>query len=485
MTETTLKQKTAKGLFWGGISSGAQQLLGVAFGIYLARMLTADDYGLIGMLAIFTGIVNTIINSGFSIALINKKDASEKDYNAVFWFSFFMGLSLYIILFFCAPSIARFYERPELTLISRVLFIGFFLGCIGLVPYTIMSKQLKVKEQSIINIIAILISGITGIFLAFKGFAYWALVAQNALYSSLLSIQAYIISPWKPTFYINFHPLKKLFSFSVKLFITNIFVQISGNFLSVLVGKLYNATQLGYYTQGQKWMGMGNMFIGGMISSVAQPILVQVNEEKERQVNVFRKMIRFGAFISFPLMLGLAFVSREFILITIREKWLPSIPFLQLFCIWGAFAYLSALFTNLIYTHGKSNIYMYITIAIGLLQLLTVVLLHRLGIFSMVIGYLFVYFISLFVWQYYVRRLIGLRLRDTLRDISPYLFITLVCFLITWFLTKNIINLYLLLISKIIISGILYLLILKMSNSTIFKESMNFLFMKKNRSVMK
>jgi O-antigen/teichoic acid export membrane protein len=475
VTASTLKQKTAKGLFWGGISSGVQQLISLGFGIYLARVLAVDDYGLVGMLAIFSGLAAAIINSGFSVALINKKEATHQDYNAVFWFAFFAGLFLYILLFFSAPLIAHFFRRPELINISRILFLNFLLMGIGFVPYTVMIKQLMIKQQAMIDIASALVSSTIGIILAINGFAYWALVIQYVVLMFLGTALRCVVSPYRPTFNIDFTPLKSMVSFSVKLFITDIFSQVNTHLFSFILGKFYDAIQLGYYSQGQKWMGMGQQLIRGMMHPVSQPILVQIQEERERQVVILRKLIRFGAFISFPLLLGLAFVGKEFILIAIGEKWLPSVPFLQLFCIWGAFCYLWTIFTNLLFTHGKSNIHMYITLFTGILQLVTALCTYHLGIFSMISAYVIVNFIGLLAYQYYVKRLIGLCLRDILKDISIYLAITLACFSITWLITRNIENSYYLLGTKIIISASLYIFVLKISNSVIFKESVEFL----------
>ena len=475
MAESTLKQKTAKGLFWGGISNGAQQLIGLVFGIFMARILDIDDYGLYGMLTIFTAIASTIINSGFSVALTNKQDASHQDYNSVFWFTFFVGLFLYIILFFSAPLIAKFYRTPELVDLSRFLFIGFFISGTGTVFYTVMFKKLMVKQQALIDILALLTAASIGLIAAIKGMVYWALAIQSVVHVSLAAVLRFFIAPWKPTWEFSLTPVKEMFSFSIKMFFTNIFIQINNNIFSVIIGKFFGKEQLGIYSQGPKWMGMGSMFVGGMINHTAQPILVQVNEDRERQVNVIRKMIRFGAFVSFPLLLGLAFIGKEFILIALGEKWTPSIPFLQLFCIWGAFAYLWNLYTNVIFTHGKSGTYMRITIVAGLLQLMAVAASYSYGLFPMAVAYVVMYFAGLMLWQRCVSQLVGLRFRDILKDICPYLGITTGCFLVVWLLTRTIENLYVLLVLKITLSGIFYLLIMKWSNSVIFKESMTYL----------
>ena len=482
---STLKQKTATGLFWGGFSNGLQQLMTLVFGIFLARILNPDDYGLYGMLTIFTVIASTIINSGFSIALTNKQDATHRDYNAVFWFTFFVGIILYIILFFASPLIAKFYNEPALVNLSRFLFISFFFGGLGTVSYTIMFKKMMVKQQAIIDTVALFTALSIGIIAAINGFAYWALAIQSVIQISLASLLRFLIAPWRPTWKFQWDPVKEMYSFSSKVFITNLFVQINNNFLTVIIGKLFNKEWLGIYSQGQKWANMGNQFIGGMINSIAQPILVQINNDKERQTSVIRKMIRFGAFISFPMMLGLALIGKEFIVITIGEKWLPSVPFLQLFCIWGAFAYLLNLFTNVVYAHGKSDIYMKITVLTGVLQLIAVLSLYPCGLFWMIVAYIGISFSALILWQRCVFQLIGLKMRDILKDILPYLGITVICLLIAWIATKNIQNMYWLLASKIAISAFLYIFVMKISRSVIFKESLEYLMdlVRKNKYV--
>jgi O-antigen/teichoic acid export membrane protein len=471
--EPTLKEKTAKGLFWGGISNGVQQVLVLTFGIILARILNPEDYGLIETLAIFTAIANVIINSGFSVALTNKQNVTHKDYNAVFWFSFVTGLVLYIILYFCAPLIAVFYGRPELTKLSRVVFISFFFSGIAVVPYTIMFKGLMVKQQAVINIISVAIAGITGITLALKGYSYWALAIQSVLFIVTSACLRLIVSPWRPNLYVDLTPLKEMFSFSSKLFLTNIFQQIQGNIFSVLLFKYYNATQLGYYSQGSKWMNMLSQLIAGMFTLVIQPVIVQVNDNKDRQLRIFRKMIRFAAFMVFPAFLGLAFIAKEFILITVGEKWLPSVIYVQIMCGWGIAAPFIILYTQLIISRGKSIIFLKGNLIIGCLQMAMLFLLFSMNvpILSLVTCFVISYCLSLFYWHYCTNTLIGIKLIHLIKDISPYFIISVIAILLTSLMFFYVKNMYILFIGKIITVAVIYIITLWFLKSKILLET--------------
>ena len=243
----------------------------------------------------------------------------------------------------------------------------------------------------------------------------------------------------------------------------------------VLLGRFYDARQVGFYSQGNKWQGMGNTFISGMINSVAQPVLVSVGDDLCRQRNVFRKMVRFGSFVSFPVMLGLAFVGKEFICVLIGDKWLPSVPFLQLFCIWGAVSFLWNLYSNLLISHGKSDLYMWGIVFVGMIQLLCVFAFLRYGIYYMLGAYISVYFLGLLFWHYIASQLIGLHLIHIIKDILPYVLATFLSFFIAWFVTSQIEHVLVLLILKIVLSVIFYMIIMWLGNSIIFKEILEYL----------
>lgn len=475
-----LKEKTAKGLFWGGLSNGIQQLLSLLFGIVLARILDENDYGMVGMLAIFIAIANTLQESGFTVALANKKEVTHEDYNAVFWCSIFIGTGMYALLFFCAPWIAHFYEKPELTSLSRFLFLGFLIASTSTAHNAILFRNLMVKQKAISQIIALSISGIVGIALTLNGMAYWGLAIQSVTYIAVVTACFWLFSPWRPTFSFNFSPIKRMFSFSSKILITNFFTQFNNNLFTTLLGKFYSTADVGFYSQATKWNTMGYSLIWGMINGVAQPILSKVSDEPARQLNVFRKMLRFTAFLSFPAMLGLALIAKEFILIAVTDKWLPSVPILQLLCVWGAFFPIGMLYTNLIISKNKSNIYMWNTISLGLLQLIVMLIVYPFGIYTMIIFFVSINICWLFVWHYFVWRYLRFSLWQAFLDILPYALTAGACIIVTYYLTKGIDNIYLLLVSKIIIAAGLYTLLMWATNSVIFKETITYLLKKKN-----
>ena len=477
--EQSLKQKTAKGLFWGGLNSSIQQLLGLLFGIVLGRLLDRSDYGMIGMLAIFPAIASALQESGLVAALANREKVSDKDYNAVFWFSISCGATLYVLLYLSAPLIADFYDTPELTSLARFSFLSFFIASFGIAPRAILFRNLKVKENTIISLSSLFVSGMVAIILAANGFAYWGIAIQTMVFVLIGTMLNWYFAHWKPSFRIDFSPIKEMFGFSSKMLITQIFIIINQNLFSVLLGKFYTKQEVGDFSQANNWNNKGHALITGMINGVTQPVLASVANDPQRQAAVFHKMLRFTAFISFPAMLGLSLVSKELIIITITEKWLPSADILQLLCIWGAFIPGINLFSNLLISRGHSSIYMWSTISLSLLQIAAVCAIYPYGLEWMLRIFVIINIGWLFVWFRFVKREIGLRLRDMLKDISPYLSLSIVLVVSTHYATQPIENLYLNMAAKIIMVAGLYALVLWKLQSTIFRESIEFLLKKK------
>ena len=473
--EESLKEKTAKGLFWGGLSNGAQQVLNLVFGIFLARLLDNEDYGMVGMLSIFSFIAASLQEGGFIYALNRKKDATHKDFNAVFWTCSIVSLSIYFILFFCAPLIANYYNEQRLVPLSRYIFIGFFITSLGIAPRAILFRNMKVKQASINSFISLLISGIIGVAMAACGFAYWGIATQTLVYVSLFTGINFYFSKWHPTFSFDFSPIHEMFGFSSKIIITNIVTIINANIFSVILGRMYSAHIVGNYTQANKWNNMGWSLINNMLNGISQPVFAKTNDDKERQKRIFRKLLRFTAFVSFPAMLGLALVAKEFIVLLLGEKWFESAVLLQILCVMGAFYPITYLFSNLLVSRGHSSTYMWCNIGLCIVQLAAVFFSSGYGIENMLKVYVTINILWLFVWHYYAKSEINIKLTEVLKDISPYFAISTVFIYMAHLLTVNLSNLFLSFIVKCLFVSSTYCLSLWLLKSTIFREALHFI----------
>ena len=475
--EGGLKEKTARGLLWGALNSGSTQLLNLIFGIFLGRLITPAEYGIVGVLSIFTLIAGNLQSSGFTQALVNLKAPRNEDYTAVFWFNTLTSFVLYALLFLSAPLIARFFHQPCLVEVSRFVFLSFVISSFGIAHNAYMTKNMMNRELAIVGAIALLCSGGVATFLAFYGFSYWSLAWQQIIYITVLNIGRYYYTPWRPSWHFTFEPVRKMFGFSVKILITNIINTLSNNILTLLFGRLYPIKAVGDYSQAYKWNTMASAFVANAVGQVAQPVLASVKEEQGRSVRVFRKMLRFTAFLSFPAMFGLAIISNEFILLTIGKRWIDAVPLLQMLCIGGAFVPFYTLYQNVAISNGRSDIYMFCNIAQIVLQLVIIGFFYHLGINTMVMVYTLFTIAWLFVWQWTARRIIGLRFREVIKDVMPTLCIALLVMATTYFVTLSLHHLLLLLICRILIATLLYAAIMKLLHVEMMDELL--LFIKK------
>lgn len=474
MAELELKTKTIKGLFWGGFSSGMKQVISALIGLVLLSRLSPGDYGLVGMLAIFTGIASTLQEGGFTSALANRKEFSHDDFNAVFWFNNIISITMYVVLWFCAPLIADFYGQPELVKISRVLFLAFVFNGVSLAFNAYLFRFLMVKERAAIEVISSIIGGVAAIILAVKGYGYWALVVNTVLMSFIASMLRIILAPWHPTFKINFRPVWEMFGFSFKLVIASFVTQIQNNIFSVILGRAYTEREVGFYSQGNKWTVMGQTMISGTVNSVAQPIMARVAEEKERGVKVFRKFMRLTSCLVYPSMLGLAFIAPQFIQV-INSEFLPSVPVMQ-FCSIGCIALsLSNMYSQMNIAHGRSDLTLLITVIGAALQIAMAFVVYRYGINAIALTIAVCNFVILAAWHLISGKYVGYTLSMFLKDVMPYAGLAVLVIIATFFATKFIHNTLLLLCAKIVVAAVLYILALKVLDSAIYREARVFI----------
>lgn len=470
----TLKEKTAKGLFWGAMNSGTTQILNIVIGIFLGRLLSPTETGIVGVLTIFTLIAGNIQSSGFTQGLINLKHPTGNDYNSVFWFNIIAGISMYCILFFCAPAIAWYFHQPCLVEVSRFVFLGFVFSSLGIAQGAYMTKNMMNKEIAICGFIALICSGIVGITMASMGMSYWSLAWQQIIYICVLNIGRYYYTGWRPNLHIDFGPVKRMFNFSVKILFTNIINTISNNILTLIFGRLYTIHDVGNYTQAYNWDSKANSFVANAIGQIAQPVLAAVNENKDKERQVFRKMMRFTAFLSFPLMLGLTLVSREFILITIGSKWIGCIPLLQILCISGAFMPIYTLYQNLAISNGRSDIYLWCNFGQVILLIGLIIVCHSLGMTYLVTAYSIFVILWLLVWHFATRRISGIRILDIFKDTMPFFMTSIAVMGTTYLITMKIENVYLLIAIRIIIAATLYFAVMKLAHVVILDDCIKF-----------
>lgn len=470
-----LKEKTAKGLFWGGMNNGIQQLLGFVFGIIMARLLVPEYFGLVAMITVFSAVANALQNSGFSTALINEKDQKDSNYNAVFWFNIGMGVAIYIILFFCAPLIADYYREPRLLWLCRYAFLSFVFSSWGVAQAAFLYKNLRAKELAKANIIAVLLSSGIAVVMAWQGFTYWAIATQTNLFILISTLIRWHYSEWRPTFNIDFSFIRRAFPFSIKILLSEILTQVNNNVMNILLGRYFGSTNTGQYNQAYQWNFKGYALVQNMVKQVDQAVLVSLSDERERQLAVLRKMIRFAAFISFPLLLGIGLVAKEFIVLALGEIWLTSAEYLQIICIAGAVIPISTLLADLLISKGRSDIFMWCTLILGICQIAALILLHPYGIRMMVYAYVTLTLIWMFVWHFFVRRQTGYSLLMLLKDIIPFALAAVAVMAVTGFATQMISALWLKLLCRVVLAAILYYAVMRLAGAQILKECQQFL----------
>ena len=462
-------------MLWGGLNSGIQQLVGLAFGIVLGRLLAPSDYGMMAMISIFSLVATALQDSGFRTALTNIEHPKHEDYNSVFWFNIIMASSLYVILFLAAPLIGEYYHTPRVVPLCRYAFLSIVIASFGTAQSAYLFKHLRAKQQAEAGALAVILSSLTGVGMAFAGMAYWSLATQGLVYVGINTLLQWHFSPWRPSIHgITFAPVRRMFRFSCKILATTIMTHVNNNVLNILLGHYFTPRDTGNYNQAYQWNTKCYSLVQSMVAQVAQPVLVSLNGEEGRQKDVFRKMMRFTAFITFPLLFGFGLVAKEFIVTAIGEKWLASAQLIQILCISGATMPLSTLFSNMIISKGRSGTFFWCTFTLGLVQIATMIMIWPMGIRTMVITYTLLNTSWLLVWLFFVRRLIGYGYWMFFCDVMPFALAAAGVMGVAYVATMPLSNLIALLISRFIIAVVLYYVVMKIARVKILAECERF-----------
>ena len=477
---TDLKQKTASGLKWSAFERFSTQGISFIIGIIIARILTPADYGIIGMIAIFTGISGVFVGAGFGAALIRKQDRTDIDFSTVFYYNLFVSLFFYSILFICAPLIAKFYDTPILIPITRVVSLNIVIGAIGAIQSTKLNIAIDFKTQTKISLIAVTITGSIGIFLAYNGFGVWALVFQG-LASTLIStgLLWYFIG-WKPKWAFSVNSFKDLFGFGSKLMLSGLLDTIYQNIYQVVIGKKFSAADLGFYTRAIGFVQLPSSNITGVIQRVTFPVLSEMQSDIHRLANNYRKLLKMSAFVIFPMMMLLAALGEPLIKIVLTDKWLPAVPLIQALCFSYMLYPIHAINLNLLQVKGRSDLFLRLEIIKKILITIVLFATAPFGVLIMCYGIILTSVLALIINTHYTGKLIQIGFLTQIKDMLPILLLSfasgVMAYLPSLILKEN--------FSQLIAGGltgsIFFIGISWLFNFDELTETKNFLFNKNN-----
>ena len=358
MTKQSLKDKTIKGVGWSAIDNVVQTGVTFLVSIVLARILSPDDYGLLGIIAIFTTVCTALINGGFTTALIRKEDATDDDYNTAFIANLVISLVLYGLIFLSAPLIADFFNRIELIALTRVSSLGLIIGALALVQQTRLTKRIDFKSQTKITLVASLTSGIVGIAMALLGFGVWALVAQQLANHSMRTLLLWFVNRWIPKLKFSISSFHELFGFGWKMMLSSVLDTVWKELYQVVVGKFYSPATLGQYTRSKHFSKLLSQNLTNVIQRVTYPVLSNIQDDKERMMIAYRKIIKITMFVTAISMLFLGAISEPLLYCLIGPKWHEAAVYLPLICISSSIYPLHSINLNMLQVQGRSDLFL-------------------------------------------------------------------------------------------------------------------------------
>jgi O-antigen/teichoic acid export membrane protein len=415
----SLKQKTVDGLMWSFIDTAIGQGIQFIVSIVLARLLIPREFGLIGMILIFIALSEAFVNSGFSSALIRKKNCSQTDYSTVFVFNLVAGVVFFIALFFAAPFISNFFNEPQLKPIVQVLGLVLIVDSLTLIQRTILTRQIDFKLQARVSFIASAGSGIVAIYMAWQGMGVWSLVAQRISRQTINTVFLLFWTKWKPSLHFSFKSFKELFGFGSKLLISNLIDTFYNNVYYLLIGKYFSAQQLGFYTRADEFNRLPSYNLSAIIQRVSYPVLCSIQDDPVKLVHSYRRFIRSSMFISFNIMMLMAAMAEPLIITLIGEKWRESVSYFQLLCFTGMFYPLHVLNLNIIQVKGRSDLFLKLEIIKKILAVPTIILGVAFGIKAMIAGMMVNTLIDFYLNNSNSRQMIGYSFKQQIRDILP------------------------------------------------------------------
>lgn len=441
----SLKHKAVRGVGWSFVDNIANSGITFLVGLVLARILSPAEYGVMAMVTIFIAISNSIVDSGFSNALIRKIKIERVDYNTVFYFNLVVSLFLYLILFLCAPTISTFFKEPILVDVMRVIGWILVINALAIIPRTILVRNVDFKTQTKVSLISSILSGAIGIGMALIGFGVWSLVGQQLSRQFLNTIFLWFFCRWRPVWEFSVQSFKELFGFGSKLLVSGLIDTAYKNIYYLVIGRCYNSADLGQYTRAEQFNTIFSSNLTAVVQRVSYPVLSSIQNEEYRLREAYRRIIKVTMLVTFACMLGLAAVAKPLLVMLIGEKWLPAVSFLQIICFSGMLYPLHAINLNILQVKGRSDLFLKLEIIKKIIATIPIVIGIFWGIELMLWGSVCTSFIAFFLNSYYSAPLIGYPTLRQIKDVTPTFGISLGVAAIMWSLSLLPISYYVML----------------------------------------
>ena len=423
-------------MIWKLLEKCSIQIVSFIVTVVLARLLLPEDYGLIALIAIFIALSDVIIDGGLNMALIQKKDADVLDFSTVFFFSLALSVAVYIILYLASPYIASFYHSPQLIPVIRVLSLSLLFYAVNSIQRAYVSRKMLFRKMFYCNIVAVIISGILGIVLAYNGYGVWALVAQSVSNIFLSCVFLWVILQWRPVFSFSVKRFSGLFSFGWKIFLSNFIITLFVKLRALIIGRLYQPATLAFYDKGNQFPGLISDTVCGAIQSVIFPAFSEVQDDRLRVKSMMRRSINVTCWFMFPLMAGLIATARPLVLLLLTEKWLPCVPFLQIICIANFFRPVTIPNGQAIIAMGYSGIALKLEVIRKVVDVIILVISCRIGVYAIAWGVVVFNFLCLFINLLPNVFLLQYRISEQIGDVFPTFIVSLLMFVSIYWVSR-------------------------------------------------
>ena len=473
----SLRKQATAGLVWTFAQQFSNQIIAFVVSIILARLLLPEQFGLIGMVAVFIAIGRSLMDAGLTQSLIRDKDADQEDLSTVFFFNLVASSIIYLIIFFSAPLIAKFYEEPSLTKIVRVLCLTFVVSAFGAIQSTRLTKVMNFKTQTIISVPSTVVSGIVGVSMAYSGFGVWSLVWSRVSASLMRTIQLWLYSKWTPSLQFSIPKFKDHFNFGYKLTLSGLLDTVFSNIYIIIIGKYFAASQVGFYTKSQSLKNLPVSNISTALNKVTYPLFAHIQNDDVRLKRVYKQIMQMVIFIISPVLIFAAVLAEPTFRFLLTEKWLPAVPYFQILCVSGILYPLNSYNLNVLKVKGRSDLFLKLEIIKKVLIVLGIIIAIQFGILALLYTQAILSIVAFYINSYNTDKFINYSSWEQTKDILPIIIIGLISGVTVYFVDLFMERQAWLDIIRIILGSIVGLLIYAVL-SFIFKKEV-ILFFKK------